>query len=94
MIVYLSGPITNEPNYMKNFDAAETELSKMVTVINPAKIGEQIKSLPYEDILDIDLKILTHCDAIYLLRGWENSNGAVTELSYAKAAGLKIIYQV
>lgn len=94
MIVYLSGPITNEPNYKENFKAAETELSKMVTVINPAKIGERIKSLTYDEILSIDIKILSHCDAIYLLRGWENSNGALAELSYAKAAGLKIIYQV
>ena len=37
--------------------------------------------------------ICTHADAIYLLRGWENSKGAVAEHALAEALNLKVYYE-
>ena len=39
----------------------------------------------------LDLDFLT--DAIYMLKGWENSKGAKVEHALAEYLGLKIIYQ-
>ena len=42
-------------------------------------------------VLDAELAALRSCDAIYLLRGWENSRGARKELAESIAHGLSII---
>ncbi len=40
-----------------------------------------------------DLELLRRCDAIYMLGGWENSEGAKAELKLAEKLGLEIIYE-
>ena len=41
-----------------------------------------------------DLELLSRCDAIYMLRHWRASSGAVAEHDAAVDWGLEIIYQV
>ena len=43
--------------------------------------------------LDITKKIIEHCDIIYALRDWKNSNGARIEIDYAQTLGKKIVYE-
>ena len=43
--------------------------------------------------MDADLAAVRSCDAIYLLRGWENSRGAKKELAEAIAHGLTILQE-
>lgn len=40
-----------------------------------------------------DLEIVKRCDAIYMLRGWEQSRGAKRELEIAIETGLKVYYE-
>ena len=85
MKIYISGPITNNPDYEKQFAEAEEKLlSQGHLVINPAKNPGTC----YKDYLDIGLLELMKCDAIYLLPGWKGSKGAQLEEHYATAAGL------
>jgi hypothetical protein len=37
--------------------------------------------------------ICRHADAIYMLRGWQDSKGAVAEKALADALGLKVYYE-
>lgn len=46
-----------------------------------------------KSIMDVDLAAVRSCDAIYLLRGWENSRGAKKELAEALAHGLTILQE-
>lgn len=91
MIIYISGTITNNPNYIKEFDAAEKKLTKEGhTVINPIKP----KGFSYKEYIDMGLFDLMHCDAIYMLSNYnKKSKGATLELNYAKTVDLKIIWE-
>lgn len=46
-----------------------------------------------ESVMSADLAAVRSCDAIYLLRGWENSRGAKKELAEALAHGLQVMQE-
>ena len=51
------------------------------------------KGLPARAVMDAELAAVRSCDAIYLLRGWENSRGAKKELAEALAHGLQVMQE-
>lgn len=59
--------------------------------VNPHKISGY--PFEYAEYMLVDLTILGVCEGIYMLRGWEHSNGAREELKLAKEKGLLIMYQ-
>lgn len=86
--VYISGPITGDPDYKKHFAEAEKFLRMLgYKVKNPAKGEKPGKAWEYYMVKD--LKKLLTCRAIYLLRGWERSRGARLEQLIAQELGFK-----
>ena len=73
MKVYIAGKITGNKNYVEQFEKAEKVLKELGhAVINPVKnIG-----FSYREYIDMGLSELSKCDAICLLEGYEESNGA------------------
>jgi hypothetical protein len=99
--IYISGPIKDIYNAKELFYSAQSKLTNEgYKVINPFEIindngtfvSGSNKEL-YEFYLRMDIRELTFCDSIYILKGWEKSNGANIELNVAKAIGLKIYYE-
>lgn len=93
MRIYISGPITNVPNFKIHFDEAEKYLKKQfpdAEVINPTMIVLP-ESCTHEDYMKIDFMLLDLADAIYMIKGWENSKGACMEYGYAMAKDLMIL---
>lgn len=48
----------------------------------------------YAEMLMHDLRIISLCDALYMLADWKQSPGATAEHAYAKALGKEIRYEV
>lgn len=95
--VYISGAITGTDDYMDRFKKAENYLiERGCVVINPAKVNAQLPpiSTTYEEYMKVSMCLLDMCDTIYLLKGWENSNGAKHELSLAICGDKKIMLEV
>ena len=89
--VYIAGPITGNKMYEMNFKQAELLIKQMGhTPLNPVKnVG-----FSYKEYIDMGLCELMRCDVLYALPGWEKSDGASLEVSYAKAVGLKIYHNI
>lgn len=81
MRVFISGPISNNPDYKKLFNKAEKLLIKQEhSVVNPSFLPE---GFSYPAYIRMCIAMLTECDAIALLRGWQNSDGVRAELAEA-----------
>ena len=102
MKVYISGPMTGleDLNFPAFYAAEERLLSEGFKVLNPAREDDKTKHLGItddwvrEDYLRRDLILmLNNCDAIYLLKGWEDSWGANLELHNAEQLQFDIMYE-
>lgn len=88
MKVYISGAITNNPNYKEEFAKAEELLKRNgCEPVNP--VDEEGKT--WSEYMRRDIKLLCDCDAIYQIKGWEKSCGAKLENDIAKALGLLFV---
>ena len=93
MRVYISGPITGTNDFEQRFEAAENNLKAQgYEVFNPAKCNLVMPgTATWEDYMKLCEAMLSCCDTIYMLRGWENSRGAVKEYHLAMAAGMVVL---
>lgn len=90
-IVYISGPMTGYDmlNYHSFFGCAEWLRGKYdCEILNPATFGAK---LPYAKNMIIDLACVSVSTVILLIKGWEESNGALLELQCAVENGLEIL---
>ena len=103
MKIYISIPITGqEATYERRLDAAVEYVKKMYpkydVIITPKDVAERLENYEpmkpkYKDYLLADLKEIRHCDAIFMCRGWSDSDGCYAEWSFAWAIGLTILYK-
>jgi hypothetical protein len=94
-VIYISGAISGTDDYIERFKRAEEHFKFMEwAVINPAEVLNPLKDvLDYETMMDINFKLLDYADAIYMLKGWEQSRGANREFGFALGSCKEIIYQ-
>ncbi len=106
MRIYISGPITGqEDTAQQRFKEAEAELAEKYSnsdsqhsIINPFRANEQIfghfGEVPtHADYMTTAMAMLSVCNTIYLMRGWEHSEGCQQEYKYAVEHKYKIIFQ-
>ena len=93
--VYISGPITGTKDYLEKFEDIETALVLVhqgVEVINPAKVNANLpESTTWEEYMRMSLCMLSMCDGIYMMEGWQQSRGANLEYAYAKGMGITVL---
>lgn len=97
MRIYLSGPITRDPDYKEKFKEAEKQIRRHmresriveeINIVNPARIS--IENGTHAEYMDLCFILLEKCDMIFMIPGWEKSFGAAQEYGYAKAKGIEI----
>ena len=90
MKIYIAGPMTGRDNF--NREAFNKEAERLTrhghTVLNPASLPDGLEQREY---MDICCAMIRCADAVFMLRGWEKSAGAVAEYALAKKIGLEII---
>lgn len=93
--IYLSGPITNEPNFRRNFKVAQEILESLgyTNIVNPAELCRvvNVEQTDYEQIMTICFDLLQQCDTILFLPGWKKSHGCGREYGLARERGLHIM---
>lgn len=101
--IYIAGPMTGLPgyNYAKFNAWAEFLRISGWDVANPAEIGEKFGTADeinadkqlLETVMAAEIEELATCDAVFLLKGWQNSRGSRKELAVALSRDLEIILQ-
>lgn len=93
-MIYLSGKITGTTDYMERFALKERMYQLHgAKVVNPAKVNAQMPEMSWKEYMIMALTMLSLCDTIFMMRGWETSPGAKIEHEYAAKHGYKILYE-
>jgi nucleoside 2-deoxyribosyltransferase len=91
MKVYLSGPISNNPDATKLFEEAEQSVLVWADeVLNPMVLGEDEE---WALVMREAITLMLESDAVYMLRGWGASRGAILERFLAQELDIPVFYQ-
>ncbi len=94
--IYIAGPMSGLPefNYPAFRAAARYLRGRGWYVVNPADINADAVEAqrPWADCMRLDIAELVKCQTVYMLPGWETSQGATLEHHLARRLGLHIIY--
>lgn len=94
MRIYICGPMTGLPEHNYPAFAAATgalvdagyDVSSPHEIVITKPHGEPT----WHDYMRAAVRMLTHCDAIAVLPGWERSRGALVEIDLASALGMPV----
>jgi len=97
--VYISGPISGSTAFPQSFEKAAEYLRHLGNeVVDPTTIdspaGRQIQGTTWEYYMREGIKLLMGCDRIYMLEGWEDSEGATLEHMLALQLRMSCLYEV
>ena len=102
MKIYLSGPITIDPDgYLEHFEKAQKQMEKLfpdAEIHNPAlpennPVFEKEEPVNWVKVMQLDIMKVFECDTIYMLSGWENSPGAKIEYIVAEKFCLDFMFE-
>lgn len=99
MIIYVSGRYTHG-DVTENINRAREITAMLIRdgydVICPhlnTAGFELYTDITYDRLIEMYLSILGRCDGIYMMSGWEQSNGANIELGYAIHNGIGVTFE-
>ena len=87
-LVYLAGPYTAENDWLVFMNVvtarvwAEDVMRRGYAVYSP-HAQNFASSMSWDDIMDRDIEVLSRCDMLVMLPGWEESRGSQMEHRYA-----------
>lgn len=101
--IYIAGPMTGYFKFnFPAFDAARDNLERDWNVISPADMDRDLGFDPDDGIVTAeflrdamrrDINAVMAVDAVYALKGWEQSKGASAEVALAKWRGIPVHFE-
>jgi nucleoside 2-deoxyribosyltransferase len=90
MKIYIAGKITDNPDYMEQFAAADKALQQQGhATMNPTVLPAGFE---HHEYMQVCLSMIDVCEAVYFLDNWRESKGAQMEYGYAIQKGKTIMY--
>ncbi len=90
-VIFISGKITNDPNYYSKFLKAQAKLEEMgFIVLNPIYIPARLK---YEQQMAICFSYIDQSKYMYMLKDHKESEGSQRELHYGHSKKKKFIFE-
>lgn len=87
--LYISGPITGTTDAEERFRKAADMFKDRFDIVNPYEVFKTVGFLRQKEILDLCLSLLSECDYVYFMAGWQNSLGCQCEYGYSYGANQK-----
>lgn len=88
LTAYIAGPIKGRTDYKTEFVIAEgILLAAGYRVLSPTRLPDSMDEKQY---MPICISMVEQADVVYLLDGWEDSLGALTEAMYAARQGKEL----
>ena len=105
--IYISGPITIDPEHWREHFAdaeeflrnkyPEAEIVNPLVLENDPNYEEAQQYLEGEElynwVMKRDIRLVTECTHIYALKGWERSRGARLEIFVGTSLGLDVLFE-
>ena len=88
--IYISGPVTGDPDHVEKFAAAAGMLRKNgFEPVNPADLDLGAKAT-WDDYMAAAQDLQLSASGTHMLQGWRESKGATIEYWVARALGHRI----
>ena len=92
--VYISGMISDDPDYKEKFHAAHQMLEDCgFDVLDPTELVKVSPEKDYTDYLSEAVWHMLKADELYMLKGWSTSTGAKLELKLARLLNKRVQFQ-
>jgi len=94
-MIYVSGPVTKNKNATEQFEEADKFLRKIGHIpLNPIRIDapHPLKMGKWLYYMRKSVELLMKSDALFLLDGWEKSDGARIEFDLCVKLGIPIYF--
>lgn len=95
-LIYIAHPYGGKEENKEKIEAIIgnfiVDYSDCVFVSPVHNYGFLYESMEYIDGMDLCLNLLEKCDELWLSREWVTSKGCCMEYGFAKAKGIKIVY--
>ena len=90
-VIYVSGPMTGYENFNRELfsSTAKALEDDGFNVLNPATLPDGLTQTQYMSICQ---SMVMCAGFIYMLRGWQDSEGAKAELALARKLGLEVLF--
>ena len=89
--VYISGKITGNQHYKRDFKKAKKLFPKKdFSILMPTYLD---CILDYEDYMKIDFAMISVCDYILVLNNYKDSPGALREIDHAIKNGVRVVFE-
>ena len=100
-VVYVAGPISDPLRCNRQINIARAEFVGVAlcqagfTPLIPHKLFDSWEEYGYDDetFYEMDLHLLSRCQAICMVAGWERSRGAKLEFAFAEENQIPVIYE-